>query len=117
MRRKRKTKDELAAERAEKDRRQWELFRPQLEAVATYMEGLRLAHEGPGPDQPGRTFRSNLAFFLSSFVPPMGSSHEEKRLYINLIKRLDAGGELKEGVAAKTEQALLQAMKSQGPWG
>jgi|GEM_PF-1943216 len=116
MARNRKTKAQLDHERSEAERREWEIFRPKLDALQTYAEALKLVAEAPRPDAPGRRYYSNLGFFLQAFTVPMGSSHAERALYLQFIQRLDAAGSLKPGARQPIEQALLHAMKTQADW-
>lgn len=111
----RKTKAQRDHEWADAESRVWDLFRPKLEAVQNFAGAQILAAETPPPNAPGRRFYSNLAFFLSSFGVPGGSSYAEKALYLQLIKRLDAGGGLKPGARQKIEKDLRLAMETQGP--
>jgi len=97
MARKRKTKAERLEEWAMAEGNQWEEFRPELEAAKTYSDALKLVSEAPAPDSPGRRYYSNLRFFLTGFIPPHGSSYGEKALYLELIARMDAAGDLKPG--------------------
>jgi hypothetical protein len=116
MARSRKTKAQRDHERAEADRREWETFRPRLNALQSYTDAVRLVAETPPPDAPGRRYYSNLGFFLQAFTVPFGSSHAEKALYLQFIQRLDAGGELKPGAGQKIVEALRHAMKAQDHW-
>ncbi|MFN0177169.1 MAG: hypothetical protein ACKVZ0_00080 [Gemmatimonadales bacterium] len=116
MPRRRKTVAERRQERDEAQRLAWEVFRPLLKRVQTYVEALALVHGGPGPDQPGRRYYSNLAFFLQTFAPPGDSSHDEKALYLELIGRFDAEGAIKPGLRVGLEEQMRAAMTSEGPF-
>jgi hypothetical protein len=111
----RKTKAQRDQEWADAERRVWDIFRPKLQAVKNFVEAQILAAETPPPNAPGRRFYSNLAFFLGCFGVPGGSSYAEKALYLQLIKRLDAGGGLNAGARQKIEDDLHRAMEAQGP--
>ena len=111
----RKTKAQRNQERADAERRVWEIFRPKLDAVEDIVEAHKLVAETPPPDAPGRRYYSNLAFFLQCFGVPGGSSYAEKALYLKLIARLDATGILKAGAREKIESDLRQAMEAEMP--
>lgn len=109
MARGRKTKAQRGQERSEAERRQWETFRPRLDALQTYVDAMKLMAEAP-PAAPGRSYYSNLGFFLQSFTVPMGSSYGEKALYLQFIQRLDDAGALRPGARIQIEEALRRAM-------
>jgi hypothetical protein len=111
----RKTKAQRHQEWADAERRVWDIFRPKLEAVQNFAEAQILAAETPPPNAPGHRYYSNLAFFLGCFGVSGGSSYAEKAQYLQLIKRLDAGGGLKAGARQKIEDDLRQAMEAEGP--
>jgi hypothetical protein len=113
MPRKRKTVDERRAERDESDRRAWDEFRPKLEAIQSYVGALNLVAHAPPVDTPGRPFYSNLGFFPPAFTPPLGATAHEKTIYITLIQRMDAKGELKPGEAPRIIAALEKAISEQ----
>lgn len=112
----RKTKAQRDYEWREAERREWEIFRPKLDALQSYDEAKRLVAEAPPPDTPGRRYYSNLGFFLQAFTVPMGSSHAERGLYLQFIQRLDAAGKLKPGARQQIEDALRHAIKAQDDW-
>ena len=102
-------------ERAEAEQRVWEDLRFKLAALQTYMEALQLVVEGaPPPDAPGRRHYANLAIFLQRFQVPVHSSQAEKEAYLQLVRRLEAAGQLKPGVGKQLEDALLRAMEARG---
>jgi hypothetical protein len=111
---KRRTKADRERERYEADRREWERFRPRLEAAQTLADALRLAADTPRSDEPGRRYYSNLSFFLQTFIVPDGSSHEERALYLQLVRRLDATGVLKPGAGEKIQDALRRTIEAKG---
>ena len=114
MARSRKTKADRERERAEADRRAWEEFRPNLDALQSYADALKLVGEAPPADSPGCRYYSNLGFFLQAFTVPNGSSYAEKALYLNFIKRLDAAGALNPGAGQSVQDELRRAMEAQG---
>lgn len=111
----RKTKGERDQQRAEAERLAWETFRPKLEALQSFAEAQQLVTEAPPPDSPGRRYYSNLGFFLQAFTVPMGSSHTEKALYLQLTQRLDTAGVLKPRARQAIEDALRRVMTWQDP--
>ena len=116
MARNRKTKAQRDHERREAERREWEIFRPKLDALQSYVEASQLVAEAPPPDAPGRGYYSNLGFFLQAFIVPMGSSYAERALYLQFIQRLDAAGSLKPGAGQQIEEVLRLAMRAQDKW-
>ena len=109
MARRRKTADERRQAEYEADARQWQVFRPKLEAASSMDAARALLNDAPGQGMPGRHFYSNLGFFLQSFEIPNGSTDSERRLYLEFVRRLDAAGELKPGALAMIEDRLRQA--------
>lgn len=98
-----------AVTRQEKEWKQnhyWEKFRSILQAVQDGGEALALALAMPHQDVPVRKFHTNLLHFLQDFTVPKGLTPEERSLYLELIRRFEAGGELKPGVRRQFEQAL-----------
>jgi hypothetical protein len=113
MKRLAKTAADRRNEQDEAERRCWAEFRPRLAAVQTFVEARLLAAETPPVGSAGRRFYSNLSFFLMAFEPPAGASHEEKRLYLQLVRRFDAAGALNPGARERIERGLLDAMGAQ----
>lgn len=114
MKKRRKTKAEGAQEWAAAEGRCWETFRAKLAAARGYVEARLLVEQAPPTDMPGRRFYSNLGFFLGNFLPPAGSSYDEKALYLQLLQRIDAEGLLKPGARQQADEALRKAMSEQG---
>jgi hypothetical protein len=107
------TKDQRRAEDdAELDQQAWEDFLPKLAAAQTYRDALRLWDQAPRESAPGRRYYSNLGFFLQNFGVPEGSSSEERRHYVRLIKRMDADGWLKRGAL---EEILAKFAEARSP--
>jgi hypothetical protein len=102
-------------EYAEAEERVWEDLRTKLSSLHTYLDALQLAADGaPALDAPGRRCYANLAFFLrTAFEVPVRSSYAEKQAYLELVRRLDAAGQLKPGVGKQAEDALRRAMAAQ----
>jgi hypothetical protein len=94
--------------RANAERRAWDEFRPKLAALQTFVEAQRLARSPLSPGSPGRKFYSNLGFFLHAFIVPLGSSYEEKSLYIEFIRRLDAAKSLKAALQRKLKRIYVR---------
>lgn len=108
----------MAARRTERDRREarrkaeaehWDWFVEELRDLDDYVQALKLAHTGPGPDQPGRKYHSNLAFFLQQFTVPHGSNSTERALYLEFVRKLDKAGKLKPGGLASVEAGFANA--------
>jgi hypothetical protein len=94
---------EQLAEHEEQTAARWPAFRDRLAQAQTMAEARALVGDTPKPDAPGRTFYSNLDFFLQSFTIPGGSNSEERALYLAFVRRLEAAGVLKPGVMARLE--------------
>ena len=116
MRRKRKTVAERRQERYEATQHAWEVFRPQLEALQSRAEAQKLLANMPLPDTPSRGFYTNLGWFIDTLSPPGNSTGAEKRLYIELTKKMDKAGELKTGACAAIEKSLLESLQNQVDW-
>ncbi|MDQ3638996.1 MAG: hypothetical protein M3426_13555 [Actinomycetota bacterium] len=107
----RKTKTEREQERAVAEQRAWEELRPKLAALESFVDAKLLAGQSPPPDSPGRSYYSNLAFFLQEFVVPGGSSYEERLLYLRFIQRLDSAGALEPGAGEEVGERLRRSME------
>jgi hypothetical protein len=111
MARRRKTKSEKAQEWETAQRRVWNEFRPKLANLKSFAEAeLLVQNEAPPPDSPGRSYYSNLGFFLSSFMVPAQSNVEERKLYLQFIQRLIAAGEVMPEIGNEVEDALRRAI-------
>ncbi len=98
----------------EAEQREWEEFRARVAAQETYLDALTLVAQGaPPPDAPGRRYYANLGTFLQHFQVPVRSTYAEKELYLDLVRRLDAAGQLRPGVRNELEGALQRAMEAQ----
>jgi hypothetical protein len=96
------------------DRCGWEAFRLRLESLQTLTQAVQLMREVPPASTPGRGYYTNLGFFLGAFTVPVGTSYAEKALYLGLVQRLTAAGELKPGGGGRIEESLRKAMAAQG---
>jgi hypothetical protein len=101
-----KTAVKRRQEKQDKHDQYWEKFRSILQAVQDCGEALALALAMPHQDVPVRRFHTNLLSFLQDFTVPKGLTPEERSLYLELIRRFEAGGEVKPGVRRQFEQAL-----------
>ena len=112
----RKTKAEREAHLSIAERRAWEQFRPQLEALTSLAEAILLVKSAPPVGSPAWRYYSNFRAFLRDVhTIPADSSYEEKALYLKFIQRLDAADALKPpGVGQKIQEALRSAMALQG---
>jgi hypothetical protein len=100
----RKTKAERNAEYERERRRHWEDFREKLRAAKSFLDAKILVAQAPREGSPGRAFYSNLGFFLGEFTMPGSASAEERQLYKELLRRMDADGNLKPGVLEAFER-------------
>ena len=115
MRKHRKTRAERNLEWRRAEGRSWGEFLPKLESLATFADARRVVDEAPPQDTPGRSFYSNLGFFLHTFAPPAGASGTELSLYIQFLQRIDAAGELKPGVKDTLIRVLQEARDAKRP--
>jgi len=102
----RKSAGERRPEKAGKPNQYWEKFRSILHATENRCDALALALAMPRQETPGRKFHTNLLWFLQDFTVPNESNLEERSLYLELIRRFDAAGELKPGMKCQVEKAL-----------
>jgi hypothetical protein len=107
----RKTKDERDQALLDARKRSYEEFRPKLAAVQSVAEAYKLAVNAPPASSPGRKHYSNLSDFLMTYAPPFGASRDELALYLALVERIDAAGELPAGKRQKIEEDLHRAME------
>ena len=105
----RRTKADREREWQQARDREWEQFRPKLAALQTFADAMALVDQAPRPDTPGRKFYSNLGFFLQAFTVPDGSNGEERALYLEFVRRLDAAGGLKPGALERIEEDFRRA--------
>lgn len=108
MTRKRLSADEKAIRADRLERIAWERFSNALERASGIAEACEVAHH----QHPGAQWHSNLAYFLRDFTVPHGARDDEKALYLALIRRANARGELKPGVAERLESALAPVARS-----
>jgi hypothetical protein len=105
-----------AAERDRQKRREWGVFVERLARVNGFRDAVALVNspEAPGPDGPGREYYSNLGHFVMTFGVPGGASAAELRLYIDLMKRMDAAADppIAPGKAEAVTRDLESAIRS-----
>ena len=106
---KRGTAAERRRQREDAEEAYWQRFKARVEAASGYREIRAIADDAPPPDAIGRKIHSNLIFFLDSFSRPAGANAYERALYVQLLRRMDAAGELKPGVRARAEVDLGSA--------
>ena len=102
----RKSAGERRQEKVGKPNQYWEKFRSMLHATENRCDALALALAMPRQETPSRKFHKNLLWFLQDFTVPNESNPEERSLYLELIRRFDAAGELKPGMKFQVEKAL-----------
>jgi len=101
-----KTAVKRRQEKQQKQNQYWKKFSSILQEGQDCGEALALALAMPRQDVPVRRFHTNLLSFLQDFTVPKESNPEERSLYLELIRRFEAGGEVKPGVRRQFEQAL-----------
>ena len=101
-----KTAAKRRHEKEDKQNQYWKKFSSILQAGQDSSEAFALALAMPHQDIPARRYHTNLLSFLHDFTVPKGSNPEERSLYLELIRRFEAGGEVKPGVRRQFEQAL-----------
>jgi hypothetical protein len=103
-----KTREAANIKKAAINRDAQEFFQFRLSCVDNLQEAKKLAGHGSTQNQVSQQYYANLAIFVDSEfrqLPPRVSSFE-KQLYSELIGRLTAGGELKEGARAEIDALL-----------
>ncbi len=93
-----KSRREKMAEFERAEARCWIEFKEALAAARTAVDALVLVYKAPPESSPGRRFYSNLGFFMQRFTMPYGATREERLLYGELMRRMDASGSLKPSV-------------------
>ena len=63
---------------------------------------------------PGRSVYSNFGFFLQTFRPPAGASVVELRIYLELLRRFDEEGVLKDGAYNQHEKTFRGVIEAKG---
>ena len=107
---KRKTATDKEREREAANARVWPQFRAQVDAANTREDVIALLATGPTTDQPGGRYYANLDHFvLRGFGVPSSATPEERCLYVSLIRRMDAAGQLQAGAAQRIEKVLTNA--------
>jgi hypothetical protein len=86
----------------------WKKFSSLLRSGLDSSEALALALAMPRQDVPARRYHTNLLSFLHNYTIPKGANPEERLLYLQLIRRFEADGEVKPGVRRQFEQALQE---------
>lgn len=112
----RKTQAQLRQESYEADRRAWEIFLPQLKAATTLKEAVHLYGSTTPPDSPGRSYYSNLGFFLGNLTAPMGANGTELSQYIRLIDCFEKEGALSTATKTRVEAVLRAALAQASTW-
>ena len=82
-------------------------------ALQSWEGAVNLWKQAPPPDTPCRALLSNLGHFLHTRSVPVGASYAENVLDLQLLQRMDAAGELKQGELEQIEQEFRRAMESQ----
>jgi hypothetical protein len=103
-----KSQESRNIEKAKLIRRAQEYFQFRLSCVDNLPELQKLAQNGPAPGESGGEYYSNLLILVGSDftkIPPQVTSFE-KQLYLDLIRRLETAGQLKEGATAEIESAF-----------
>lgn len=75
---------------------------------------LSLLSDSVAPGTPGRSYYSNLGFFMQTFSPPAGANAFELAQYRRLIALFENEGALKPGVRSRFEEALDRAIRERG---
>jgi hypothetical protein len=112
-----KTREAANIKKAAIHRDAQEFFQFRLSCVDNLQEAKQLAGQGSTQSQVSQQYYANLAIFIDSQfrqLPPSVSGFE-KQLYLGLIGRLIAGGELNESARAEIDALLkIPAPKAAG---
>jgi hypothetical protein len=102
--------------REEAERRQaWTAFHDRVESARGLAEAEAIVADLPPESHPGRKYYSNLGFFLTTFAPPKGGTMEEIQLYLRFLERMNAAGQLRQGVFDTLRNALKLALHDADP--
>jgi hypothetical protein len=98
--------------RATLNREAQEFFQFRLSCVDTLEEVKRLAGQGSNQSPSSQQYYTNLAIFIESEFTKLSPlvTNFEKQLYLELIGRLVAGGELNKDARAKIDALLRIAV-------
>lgn len=88
-------------------------FFRRLERIQSWEDALKLRDEVPPKGSASQRYYRNFAYFMREFDPPHGASREELVLYLAMIERLDAKGQLAPGARETVVATLRRAMESQ----
>jgi hypothetical protein len=88
----------------------WKEFRDRFAMAASLVDANLLVASSPPANSPGRRYYANLAFFLGDFSTPSSSIFEERKLYIEFIRRMDAANQLNPGIAEQVAADLMRTM-------
>jgi hypothetical protein len=94
-----KREREVREKRRVDEGHEWEKFVIAVDKVNNFAAAQAVAANTPREHEPGRHFYSNFAFFLESFFVPDNADFTEKTLYIRLIQRMRASGNVKPALA------------------
>jgi hypothetical protein len=108
-RRERQAQDEAARRQART------AFHDRLRSARDFGEAEAIVAQAPPESHPGRKYYSNLGFFLQTFAPPAGANMEELQLYLGLLERINAAGQLKPGAFEPLRDALNRALHNGDP--
>jgi hypothetical protein len=111
--RKRKTDADRQAEWYAAERREWSVFNAKIEPAGSPGQALAIAVD-PGGNRAraipvGGTARNLLAFLGQRYKVPADSRPEEMALYLDLIRRTGASGELKPADLERIERDLSES--------
>jgi hypothetical protein len=93
-------------------KRAFRVFCAKLNSVGSLVDAMRLVKNSYRGNWPGEEYYSRLGFFLNGFVPTSTTSRGELSCYLDLIDRVDAAGELREGSAERIREGLRNAICS-----
>jgi hypothetical protein len=103
-----KAREAENVKRATLSREAQEFFQFRLSCVDTIQEAKKLAGQAATQSPSSQQYYTNLATFLESEFTKLSPqiTSFEKQLYLELIGRLSARGELKEGARAEIDARL-----------
>ncbi len=110
-----RTRRERQAEDDAARRHAWTTFHDKVQAAPGFTEAEAILRSAPPQGHPGRKYYSNLGFFLQQFTLPNGANIEEIQLYLGLLERINAAGQLKPGSFETLRAALTRALDDSNP--
>lgn len=102
------TDTEFDEQRSIRELQAWETFRDRVVELQTLADARALLDQPP--DDAGQQYYLNLADFLLTFAIPPTANRAERELYLRVLDRLAAAGEVKRSAAVPALAALRRSL-------